>query len=87
MLQVTVDLVPHGLKNKKRTLYIIEIANVGVGIVIDGNKPTYNYEIRTVDNVGNKTNHGMLVKNFDRGKHAHKLVNEVVNKLDEKGVF
>ena len=72
MLKITVELVPFGLKDVRRTIGVIEIANVG-GTREFGD---YKYIIKSdrCDEVK-----GSLEK-FDRNKGAIELLRDILNK-------
>lgn len=89
MLRVTVDLVPFGFENRKRNIYTLEITNIGkhgVKFTDEGEK-RYSYKVRTIDEFGNRLEHGIMIKNFDRTQPAYKLINKITNKLEKKGFF
>lgn len=89
MLRLTLDIVPFGFEDRKRNLYTIEITNVGSSGVTHTpwGAPRYTYKARTIDEDGNKTYHGIVVKGFDRTKSAYELVDKVCKELEKKGVF
>lgn len=89
MLRVTVDLVPFGFEDLKRNLYTLKIANIGAkGITInkDGAK-RHSYSVRSTDETGVETDHGVMIKGFDRNKPANELISLIAEKLNEKGFF
>ena len=89
MLRVSVEIVPYGLESCKRNIYTLEIINTGIeGVIINENgEERYSYRVRTKDENGAEEDHGVLVENFDREKHAHELIKLVTEKLEEKGFF
>ena len=72
MLKVTVELVPFGLEDVRRTISVIEIANIG-GTREFGD---YRYTIKS-DRCGEVE--GSLEK-FDRNKGAIELLRVILNK-------
>lgn len=89
MLEVIIDLVPFGIESKRRKLLTIKIANAGESEayhLLDGSY-LYSYKVETVDENDNKTDHGILVKDFDRAQPAYILVGKVIDALKYKGVI
>lgn len=84
MLRVTVDLVPWGWEDAKRTLYTLEIANIGsAGVTIDkdGNE-RFSYSVRSIDEHGHRVDHGVVIRGFDRTRPAYELVGLIAKKLE-----
>jgi len=89
MLRVTVDLIPFGIEEGKKNLYTLEIANIGsVGVTLnEKGEERFSYSVRSIDEEGNRIDHGVVVREFDRTKPAYELVNLIANKLHKKGIF
>ena len=86
MLRLTLDLVPFGIETHKRSLFTVEIINVGHKITKEG-KDLGRYKIRIVDEFGNKFDYGTLIKGHDRRQTAFALVRKVVNKLKKLNIM
>lgn len=86
MLEVVLNMVPFGIESKRRRLFTIKIANMG--IPVDGS-PLCNYRVRTINEKGNEINHGILVRDFDskQPQSAYILVSKVADALKNKGAL
>lgn len=90
MLRVTVDIVPLGYEDAKRTLYKMEIVNIGsLGITYTkSGDPRYSYKVRTYEE-GEKErkDHGIVVRGFDRKRPLTDLIKKILDKMDKNGNF
>lgn len=89
MLRVTVELVPFGFEYSARNLCVIEISNIGeegITFTKKGEK-RYSYNVKTITEGNYLVNHGVLVKRHDREQPLSKLLNKILKKLENKGVF
>lgn len=73
MLRVTLEMVPFGQEDKKRTLGKIDIANIG------GTSVRAMYRVDAVPAEGRLLT--FEIKNFDRSKRAWALVQKAIWKM------
>ena len=76
MLRVTIDLIPYGFEDQKKSLSVIKIINDG-----SGDRDTGNYRVSVTiggwdDYVG-----GVPLKNFDRSRGHLACVSECLHAL------
>lgn len=74
MLRVTVELVPWGIEEEKRTLKVLEIYNDGTGSKTKGN---YGYRFKRTN--GSVYRHGRIVGHNRLSESVWNLVNKVLN--------
>ena len=90
MLRLTVEIVPFGFESAKRTLYEMEIVNIGEeGVTYTkAGEPRFSYKVRTRnpgDSKPEKIDHGVMVKGFDRKKPLTELLKLILKKFNKKG--
>lgn len=88
MLEVIINLVPFGVKSRRRKLLKIKIANVGksgMRCLLNGSR-LYSYQVTTVDENNGIVDHGILVRDFDRAQREYVLVGKVIDALKGKRV-
>jgi len=90
MLRVTVEIVPFGFESIKRTLYEMEIINIGEEGITYTKKgePRYSYSVRTKnpgDGKPETVRHGVLVRKFDRNKPLVVLLKKILKLFNDKG--
>ena len=86
MLRVTVDLVPFGLEKSKRTLYTMEIGNIGdrgVTYTKSGD-PRFSYKVRSIRDDGEVIEHGTVIKGFDRKRPFKDLIKKIISVLERR---
>jgi hypothetical protein len=80
MLRATIEIVPYGDENRKRSLYVIEIGNDGTGNIDTGNYDVILYEC---DIDGRYPCGTTRVKGYKRNDGALGLVHEALTKLHD----
>jgi len=78
MFRITIEIVPFGIEEKKRTLYKIDGANINTD---DSNHA--DYQITT--DIEEKVIHQLNIKKFNRKSGILKLVNKIISELIKKG--
>lgn len=78
MFRITIEIVPFGIEEKKRTLYKIDGANINTD---DSNHA--DYQITT--DIEEKVIHQLNIEKFNRKSGILKLVNKIISELIKKG--
>ena len=77
MIRVTVELVPFGIEESKKTIGIMNIANDGTGDRLTGN-----YEARLEDDAGTEAT--VMVKGHKRGDGVWTLIRRALTLAAEQ---
>ncbi len=87
MIRISIDLIPHGIESKKKSLYTVEVSNLGERhSFIDNEEKKYKYQVETINHNGKKDDHGAIVT-MDRTKGTLALLKRVFIALIRKGVI
>ena len=89
MIRVSVDMIPLGFESRKRSMYTLEITNIGSrGMSVDKDGcHLYSYKVKSFDSEGNKYDNGVVVEGFDRNQPVYQLINIITDKLHKEGAF
>jgi hypothetical protein len=78
MFRITIEIVPFGIEEKKRTLYKIDGANINTD---DSNHA--DYQITT--DIEEKVIHQLNIEKFNRENGILKLAKKIISELIKKG--